>query len=141
PSVLPLPVCAADAMMTCQIQLGSDGQAGLLWRRTSNEAYAAVVDANNDSIRVVSLKFEDDKITENCLDEIVGLGLPQRPSQLRVLIRAHRSEIYCPDRWVFNVHTPDAQDAEGLGLIVCEAEARFTQLHIGKIGRLQVQSP
>ena len=139
--LLPLPVRAADAMITCQIHLGSDGQAGFLWRRNGNGAYAAVLDANNDSIRVVSLEFEGGKITENRLDEIVGLGLPQRPQRLRVLIRAHRSEIYCNDRWLFNVHTPDAQDAEGLGLIVCEGEARFTQLHIGEIGRLQVQSP
>ncbi len=139
--LLPLPVRAADAMITCQIHLGSDGQAGFLWRRNGNGAYAAVLDANNDSIRVVSVEFEGGKITENRLDEIVGLGLPQRPQRLRVLIRAHRSEIYCNDRWLFNVHTPDAQDAEGLGLIVCEGEARFTQLHIGEIGRLQVQSP
>jgi len=141
PSVLPLPVRAANVMMTCQSQLGENGKAGLVWRRNATGAYAAIVDANNDSVRVVSLKIEDGKIAEKCLDRITGLDLPEGPQQLRVLVRAHRSEIYCNDRWLFNIHTPEGQEAEGLGLIVCTGEAQFTQLHVGEIGRLQVQSP
>jgi hypothetical protein len=141
PSVLPLPVCAANVMMTCQIQPEEDGQAGLVWRRTATGAYAAIVDANNDSVRVVSLKIEDDKIAEKCFDRIEGLDLPEGPTRLRILIRAHRSEIYCNDRWLFNVHTPESQEAEGLGLIAYAGEAQFTRLHIGEIGPLLVQSP
>ena len=141
PSVLPIPARAANVMMTCQIQPEENGEAGLVWRWNANGAYAAIVDANTDSVRVVSLQVEDAKITERCLDKIVGLNLPEGPKRLRVLVRAHRSEIYCNDRWLFNVHTPESQEAEGLGLIVCSNEAQFTRLHVGEIGPMRVQSP
>ena len=141
PSVLPLPVRAANVMMTCQIQPGKNGQAGLVWRWNAAGAYAAIVDANTDSVRVVSLQVQGTEIAERCLDKIVRLDLAEGPNRLRVLVRAHRSEIYCNDRWLFNVHTPEAQEAEGLGLIVCTGEAQFTRMHVGEIERLQVQSP
>lgn len=141
PSILPLPARAADVMMTCHIQPTNDGQAGLVWRQTGTGAYAAIMDATDESIRVVSLTIKDGKLTEKCLDKIVSLDLPDGPRQLRVLVRGHRSEIYCNDRWLFNVYTPDAQQSEGLGMIVCKGEAQFTQLQISEIGRLQVQSP
>ncbi len=140
-SVLPLAVRAANVMMTCEIQPKKNGQTGLVWRRTATGAYAAIMDTNTDSIRVVSLDIEGTMIAEETLDRIVGLNLPDGARQLRVLVRGHRSEIYCNDRWLFNVHTPEAQEADGLGLIVCAGEAQFTRLRIGEIGPLQVQSP
>ena len=140
-SVLPLAARAADVMMTCQIQAGKNGQAGLVWRRTAAGGYAAIMDASTDSIRVVSLRIEGTMMAEEYIDRIVGLNFPEGPKRLRVLVRAHRSEVYCNDRWLFNVHTPEAQEADGLGLIVCTGEARFTRLHVGEIGALQVQTP
>jgi hypothetical protein len=141
PSILPLPARAVDVMMTCQIRPGKTGQAGLVWRWDANRADAAIVDASTDSIRVASLRVEGVKIAETCLDRIVGLELSKTPKRLRVLVRGHRSEIYCNDRWLFNVHTPEGQEAEGLGLIVCSNQAEFTELHLGEIEPLRVQSP
>jgi len=139
-SVLPLAVRAANVMMTCQIQPGKNGQAGLVWRRTTTGAYAVILDASTDSIRVVSLQIEGTMIAKETIDRIVGLNLPEGPKCLRVLVRAHRSEIYCNDRWLFNVHTPENHEADGLGLIVCAGEAQFSQLHIGEIESLEIQS-
>jgi hypothetical protein len=141
PSLLPLPARAANLMITCQIEPVQTGQAGLAWRSTGEAAYAAIADASTDSVRVVSLRVDGAEIAETCLDEIVGLGLPQGPQQLRVLARAHRSEVYLGDRWLFNVHTPEAREADGLGLIVCSGDARFGQLRISQIEPLPVQSP
>jgi len=140
-SVLPLPARAANVMVTCQIQAGENGQAGLVWRRNAAGAYAVIVDANTDSIRVVSLQIEGNEMAENCLDRIESLNLAEGPRRLRVLVRAHRSEVYCNGRWLFNVHTPEAQEAEGLGLIVRTGKAQFTRLHVGELGRLHAQSP
>lgn len=94
PSVLPLPARASNVMMTCQIEPGKMGQAGLVWRWSATGAYAAILDANADSVRVVSLTVEGTQIAEKCLDKIVELDLPEGPKRLRVLVRAHRSEVY-----------------------------------------------
>ena len=60
---------------------------------------------------------------------------------LRVLVRAHRVEVYINDRWIFGTSMTDSPRTGRIGLLVDSGSVTFSEVRVAEIEPLQVPKP
>jgi hypothetical protein len=131
-AVLWLPFETANAMITCTIDAAKC--AGISWRHKDRPAPALTLDKEKDTARLSDFAFAGYGTSGSLIDECRGVGLGSGSWQVRILVRAHRAEIYVNDRWIFGASFTDMASRGRIGLLVGEnASAAFRDLRIAEI--------
>jgi hypothetical protein len=131
-SILWLPGTVADAMITCAIAAGECERAGLVWRCNGGKGNAVGISARERRIAILEVAAEG-AISTKLLDDIAGVRMPAGPQHLRVLVRAHRVEVYLNDAWLFGVSLPEAPPSGRIGLLVEGGTAEFASLRVAEL--------
>jgi len=132
-SALWLPVEAEDVMITCDPDPGAGRQAGLVWRWDGAKGAAVILSPASDSVAIAEVRSTEDGLEWSVLDDIEGVGLGESVAQLRVMVRAHRAEVYVNDRWLFGISLTESPTAGKLGLLVAGGEATFRALRVAEL--------
>lgn len=141
PSVLWLPITASDFMLTCKIEMNAKS-AGVVWRWDGKAGCAVTLNREGNVVAVARAAAEQDGIVTNVLDDISGAGnFTNRPQQLRVLVRAHRAEIYLNDRWLFGISLTESPPTGKIGLMTDGGATTFRRLRVDEIEPLSISKP
>ena len=135
--VLWLPVCPADAMITCRLTVGASAHAGLIWRWDGERGAGLMIDGEVHSAAVVNITRGEGTVDSEVVDAYHGLRHAGDSQHVRVLLRAHRAEVYINDRWIFGTSLTDMPPAGRVGLLVGSGPATFTGLRIAEIEPLK----
>jgi hypothetical protein len=134
PSILWLPVEAADLMVTCDVT--TSGKAGLIWRWDGAKGVGLTVDVTERCASVVRVSLEADSISSAVVDELRCRVAAGEAEHLRVCVRAHRVEVYIDNRWVLGVSMPNGTSEGQFGFLVDRGSATFDNLRIAGIEEL-----
>jgi hypothetical protein len=135
PFVAWLPVNVPNVMLTCRLDPGA-GQAGLVWRWNGERGAGLTLTRGTGTVALGDVSKAGDSVALNVLDDIQGLKLEPGPRHLRVLIRAHRVEVYLDDRWLFGTSFPEAPANGKVGLMVQGGTATVSDLRVAALERM-----
>lgn len=133
PSVLWLPIEAADMMITCEIAPHEARHAGLVWRWDGSAGAGVTLSSKMDAAAVLEVSAADDGVGCSMVDDIDGCSVAGGRQHVRALVRAHRAEIYLNDRWLFGVSLTEAPPAGKVGLLVDGGTTRFSRIRIAEL--------
>jgi hypothetical protein len=132
-SALWLPVEASDVMITCVVGPGTAEYTGLMWRWDGVRGVGATVARHTETVAVGELRYSDGAVKWNLLDDIEGCKLAKREQHLRIMVRAHRAEVYLNDRWLLGTSLTEAPATGKVGLMVAGGEARFSRIRVAEL--------
>ncbi|MCE5309757.1 MAG: hypothetical protein LLG20_19155 [Acidobacteriales bacterium] len=116
---------AGDFMLECEIARGGAPKAGFVWREANSKSSGMLLDRASGVAEVL----ENGKV----IDDILVPGLGKRNQRIRVLVRAHRAELYVNDRWLFNWRMRSMPRSGALSLTASGGEARVSGLKISEL--------
>jgi beta-fructofuranosidase len=116
---------AGDFMLECELARGGASKTGFLWRDANSKSSGMVLNRTNDVVEAL----ENGK----AIDDIRVPGLGNRGQRIRVLVRAHRAELYVNDRWLFNWRMRSMPRSGALSLTASGGEARVSGLKVSEL--------
>ena len=140
-SVLWLPVTAADTMITLDLDAANAGRAGVVWRWDGKKGAGMTIDRKARTVAVVTAAPQADGIGTTLVDDVEGVAMPDGPQHLRIVVRAHRAEVYVNDCWLLGVSLTDSPASGKIGLLVEGGAAAFSRLCIAELEALKPSSP
>jgi len=139
--ILLLPVSPADAMITCKVDPRGAETIGLVWRWDGTKGAGLTVSHRTDTAAVVNVAAGTRLPTVKTVDAYQGLRMTPGAQDLRVLVRAHRVEVYINDRWIFGTSMTDSPRTGRIGLLVDSGSVTFSEVRVAEIEPLQVPKP
>lgn len=142
-SVLWLGVSAANAAITCKVDWNDAEAVGLIWRWDGKKGAGLSLRRETDIAAIVNVAAAGSKAPG--LKLVDGYqGLKTHPSDkpgvnhVRVLVRAHRVEVYVNDRWIFGASLTDSPPTGRIGLLVEGGSGVFSELRIAEIEPMRI---
>jgi hypothetical protein len=132
-----LPVEAVDTMVTCTVTLDTAKSAGLLWRSKDRPAPGVLL--GEDTAAIERMGQAGAGISTDPVDAYHQSGLGKGPCGVRVLVRAHRAEVYMNDRWILGISLDDVAPAGRLALAVSGGNATFANLRVAELEPLRTK--
>jgi sucrose-6-phosphate hydrolase SacC (GH32 family) len=120
---------AGDFMLECDLARGGAAKAGFVWRDADSKSSGMMLDRANGMAEVL----ENGKV----IDDISIPGLGKRNQKIRILVRAHRAELYVNDRWLFNWRMKSMPPSGALSLTAVGGQARVSHMRINELEPLQ----
>jgi hypothetical protein len=130
PSVLWLPVTASDTAITLTLDTSKAKSAGVVWRWDGKRGAGVTVSRVANTVAVVAVRAVEGGIAATLLDDVTGVRMGDGPCHVRVLVRAHRAEVYLNDCWLFGISLTDSPRSGKIGLLVEAGSAAFSRLRI-----------
>ena len=134
-TVLWLPIEAPDAMLTCVVDAAAAERVGVVWRWDGSRGAALILDAAAGVMALENVDLEGERLEGEVVDDARGLALGEGAHHLRVMVRAHRAEVFLDDRWMFATSMPAT--AGRVGLLLESGEVRFGEMRIAELEPLE----
>lgn len=131
--VLWLPVSAANVAITCTIDPREARSVGLVWRWDGKKGAGLVLSQKGKVATVANITATDKTVATQTVDDYQGLALTGEGQRLRILVRAHRVEVYIDDRWILGTSMTDSPPTGRIGLLVDAGTVAFAKLRIAEI--------
>jgi len=135
-----LPVTPADAMVACTVALDECASAGIVWRWDGERGAGLTVNRETDTAAVGAIALVDGALVSTLIDDCSAIEAAAGSRHLRVVIRAHRAEVYIDDRWIFGTSLPDLPATGRIGLLAQSGAATFTDLRVAELEKLGTDS-
>lgn len=140
-AVLWLPVSPSDAMITCTVDPRKADGVGLVWRWDGKKGAGLRMAAKGDTLAIVDVTGGDKRLLLTTVDDFSGSESKPDARHLRVMIRAHRVEVYVDDRWIFGTSMADSPKTGRLGLLIESGSASFANLRVAELEPLMMAKP
>ena len=154
-----LDVEAVDAMISFTLNIDSARSAGLFWRNnqvnrkglgTVESAVGLIINresemnspAGSSTISIVNVEcpkqFNSTTILCHLKDDYHQRNIAKGAQHVRILVRAHKAEVYINEQWIFCIDISDAPEGGNIGMLVESGKATITHLRVAEINPLEI---